>query len=74
MLSWIAYATTAEMMLLRVPLPKWPILLCSRFALRIEYGLFAVMTRGALRNRIPGSDGRTELDCVSFSLQASGSE
>jgi hypothetical protein len=31
MLTWIAYVTTAEMMLLLVPLPKWPIVALQPF-------------------------------------------
>lgn len=59
MLTWIAYATTAEMMLLRVPLPKWPIVVLQPFRIANEYGLFAVMTRARYEIEFQGSmDGQ----------------
>jgi hypothetical protein len=59
MLTWIAYATTAEMMLLRVPLPKWPIVALQPFRIANEYGLFAVMTRARYEIEFQGSiDGQ----------------
>ncbi len=59
MLTWIAYATTAEMMVLRVPLPKWPIVALQPFRIANEYGLFAVMTRARYEIEFQGSmDGQ----------------
>jgi hypothetical protein len=59
MLTWIAYATTAEMMLLRVPLPKWPIVALEPFRIANQYGLFAVMTRARYEIEFQGSmDGQ----------------
>jgi lipase maturation factor 1 len=59
MLTWIAYATTAEMMLLRLPLPKWPIVALQPFRIANEYGLFAVMTRARYEIEFQGSiDGQ----------------
>jgi hypothetical protein len=55
MLTWIAYATTAEMMLLRVPLPKWPIVALEPFRIANQYGLFAVMTRARYEIEFQGS-------------------
>ena len=60
MLTWIAYATTAEMMLLRVPLPRLPIIALEPFRIANQYGLFAVMTRGRYEIEFQGSsDGQT---------------
>lgn len=56
MLSWIAYATTAEMMILRVPLPRWPIIALQPFRIANQYGLFAVMTRGRYEIEFQGSN------------------
>jgi len=59
MLTWIAYATTAEMMLLRVPLPTLPIVALEPFRIANRYGLFAVMTRGRYEIELQGSmDGQ----------------
>ena len=59
MLTWIAYATTAEMMLLRVPLPRMPIIALEPFRIANQYGLFAVMTRGRYEIEFQGSlDGQ----------------
>src|SRR5437764_10317011 len=55
MLTWIAYATTAEMMLLRVPLPRLPIIALEPFRIANQYGLFAVMTRGRYEIEFQGS-------------------
>lgn len=56
MLTWIAYATTAEMMVLRVPLPKFPIVALEPFRIANQYGLFAVMTRGRYEIEFQGSN------------------
>ena len=59
MLTWIAYATTAELMLLRVPLPRWPIVALGPFRIANQYGLFAVMTRARYEIEFQGStDGQ----------------
>ncbi|HKU26655.1 MAG TPA: lipase maturation factor family protein, partial [Candidatus Sulfotelmatobacter sp.] len=60
MLTWIAYATTAEMMILRLPLPRFPIVALEPFRIANQYGLFAVMTRGRYEIEFQGSnDGQT---------------
>jgi hypothetical protein len=59
MLSWIAYATTAEMIRLvfrGVPLPTAPIVWLEPFRIANQYGLFAVMTRGRYEIEFQGSD------------------
>lgn len=59
MLSWIAYATTAQMMMLRLPLPTSPIVALEPFRIANRYGLFAVMTRGRYEIEFQGSaDGQ----------------
>jgi hypothetical protein len=59
MLTWIAYATTAEMMILRLPLPRFPIVALEPFRIANQYGLFAVMTRGRYEIEFQGSsDGQ----------------
>ena len=60
MLTWIAYATTAEMMILRLPLPRFPIIALEPFRIANQYGLFAVMTRGRYEIEFQGSnDGQS---------------
>jgi lipase maturation factor 1 len=57
-LTWIAYATTAEMlgMVLRPnPLPMAPIAALEPFRIANQYGLFAVMTRGRYEIEFQGS-------------------
>jgi hypothetical protein len=62
-LSWIAYATTAEMILMAWPdarLPSAPISKLEPFRIANQYGLFAVMTRGRYEIEFQGSnDGQT---------------
>jgi lipase maturation factor 1 len=59
MLSWIAYVTTAQMMLLRLPLPTFPIVALEPFRIANRYGLFAVMTRARYEIEFQGStDGQ----------------
>jgi len=58
-LTWIGYATTAELvgMLLRPnPLPMAPIEALEPFRIANEYGLFAVMTRGRYEIEFQGSN------------------
>ena len=58
-LTWIGYATTAELvgMLLRPdPLPTAPVEALEPFRIANEYGLFAVMTRGRYEIEFQGSD------------------
>jgi hypothetical protein len=59
MLTWIAYATTAQMIRLPahdVPLPTSPIAWLDPFRIANEYGLFAVMTRGRFEIEFQGSN------------------
>jgi hypothetical protein len=58
-LTWIGYATTAELvgMLLRPnPLPTAPVEALEPFRIANEYGLFAVMTRGRYEIEFQGSN------------------
>ena len=54
MLSWIFYATTAEMG--NYPLPTLPVIALEPFRIANRYGLFAVMTRGRYEIEFQGSD------------------
>jgi hypothetical protein len=58
MLSWIAYATTAELiwMFTKAPLPSFPVTALEPFRIANQYGLFAVMTRGRYEIEFQGSD------------------
>ena len=58
MLSWIFYATTAEMiwMFARVPLPTAPVEALEPFRIANRYGLFGIMTRGRYEIEFQGSD------------------
>jgi hypothetical protein len=61
MLTWIFYATTAELiwMFVRAPLPKLPVIALEPFRIANQYGLFAVMTRGRYEIEFQGSkDGQ----------------
>jgi lipase maturation factor 1 len=61
MLSWIFYATTAEMiwMFAKPPLPTFPVSALEPFRIANQYGLFAVMTRGRYEIEFQGStDGQ----------------
>jgi hypothetical protein len=63
LLTWIAYATTGEM--LRMPWPDFPlfnapITVLEPFRIANQYGLFAIMTRGRYEIEFQGSnDGQT---------------
>jgi len=62
MLSWIAYATTVELvwMFVRLPLPTSPVATLEPFRIANQYGLFAVMTRGRYEIEFQGSnDGQS---------------
>jgi lipase maturation factor 1 len=62
LLTWILYATTAQMvwMFAPVPLPTSPVALLDPFRIANRYGLFAVMTRGRYEIEFQGSnDGQT---------------
>jgi lipase maturation factor len=63
MLTWVAYATTAQMVRLlwsSAPLPSAPIEALEPFRIANQYGLFAVMTRGRYEIEFQGSnDGQT---------------
>ncbi len=59
LLTWIAYATTAEMLRMpwpELPLPSLPMLALEPFRIANQYGLFAVMTRGRYEIEFQGSD------------------
>jgi lipase maturation factor len=59
LLTWIGYATTAEMirmLLSDLPLPTAPILALEPFRIANQYGLFAVMTRGRYEIEFQGSN------------------
>src|SRR6202035_3738143 len=61
-LSWIFYATTAELiwMFARVPLPTAPVVALDPFRIANRYGLFGIMTRGRYEIEFQGSDdGKT---------------
>ena len=63
-LTWIFYATTAEMlwMVWPAPLPTSPVTLLEPLRIANRYGLFAVMTRGRYEIEFQGSnDGQTWL-------------
>jgi lipase maturation factor 1 len=63
LLTWVAYATTAEMILMplrSLPLPVSPVRALEPFRIANQYGLFAVMTRGRYEIEFQGSnDGET---------------
>ncbi|HKM86266.1 MAG TPA: lipase maturation factor family protein [Terriglobales bacterium] len=62
MLSWIFYATTAELiwMFSALPLPTTPVELIEPFRIANRYGLFGIMTRGRYEIEFQGSeDGKT---------------
>jgi hypothetical protein len=59
MLTWIAYATTAEMIHMPLPglrLPSLPVMTLEPFRIANQYGLFAVMTRGRYEIEFQGSN------------------
>jgi len=59
LLAWIAYATTAEMIVIpfrHVHLPAQPIAALEPFRIANQYGLFAVMTRGRYEIEFQGSN------------------
>jgi lipase maturation factor 1 len=59
MLSWIFYATTAEMIWIlapEAPLPTSPVVALDPFRIANRYGLFAVMTRGRYEIEFQGSN------------------
>jgi lipase maturation factor 1 len=61
-LSWIFYATTAELiwMFSAVPLPTTPVEALEPFRIANRYGLFGIMTRGRYEIEFQGSDdGKT---------------
>lgn len=55
MLTWIFYATTAEM-LASFRLPTFPLIALEPFRIANRYGLFAVMTRGRYEIEFQGSN------------------
>jgi len=58
MLTWIFYATTAELiwMFSRVLIPSSPVVALEPFRIANQYGLFAVMTRGRYEIEFQGSE------------------
>ena len=59
MLSWIAYATSVEMIRLPwpdLPLPTEPVVALEPLRIANQYGLFAVMTRGRYEIEFQGSN------------------
>ena len=58
MLSWIFYATSAELVWIfgAVPLPTSPVMALEPFRIANRYGLFAVMTRGRYEIEFQGSN------------------
>jgi lipase maturation factor 1 len=59
MLTWIAYATTAEMIQMPwpdLPLPSAPVRALEPFRIANQYGLFAIMTRGRYEIEFQGSN------------------
>ncbi|HEX6805980.1 MAG TPA: lipase maturation factor family protein [Terriglobales bacterium] len=58
LLTWIAYATAAELiwMFVRLPLPTAPVAALEPFRIANQYGLFAVMTRGRYEIEFQGSN------------------
>jgi hypothetical protein len=61
MLTWIFYATTAELvwMFVKLPLPDFPVTALEPMRIANRYGLFAVMTRGRYEIEFQGSlDGK----------------
>jgi hypothetical protein len=59
MLTWIAYATMAEMIRMlwpELPLPETPVVALEPFRIANQYGLFAVMTRGRYEIEFQGSN------------------
>jgi lipase maturation factor 1 len=58
MLSWIFYATTAQLiwMFSPLPLPTEPVAALDPFRIANRYGLFAIMTRGRYEIEFQGSD------------------
>jgi lipase maturation factor 1 len=61
-LSWIFYATTAELiwMFSALPLPMGPVEALEPFRIANRYGLFGIMTRGRYEIEFQGSaDGKT---------------
>jgi hypothetical protein len=58
-LTWLAYATTAEMLEMRwpdLPLPSAPVTALEPFRIANQYGLFAIMTRGRYEIEFQGSN------------------
>ncbi len=59
MLTWICYATTAELIWMlspRVPLPITPVTMLEPFRIANQYGLFAVMTPARFEIEFQGSN------------------
>ncbi len=63
LLTWIAYATTFELLRMAspdLPLPSAPVVALEPFRVANQYGLFAIMTRGRYEIEFQGSnDGQS---------------
>ena len=57
LLTWIFYATTAQLIwtFVRLPLPDFPVTALEPFRIANRYGLFAVMTRGRYEIEFQGT-------------------
>ena len=74
-LGWIFYATTAQLMwMFSVSLPTEPVDAIEPFRIANRYGLFGIMTRGAVRDRVSGFRRRKELGGIPVPLQAARTE
>jgi len=75
MLTWVAYATTAEMIhmpLPDLPLPSFPVVALEPFRIANQYGLFAVMTRGRYEIEFQGSNDGQEWTPYLFRYKPQG--
>lgn len=69
MLTWIFYATSAQlirMLVPDIPLPEAPIAMLDPSRIANRYGLFAVMTRGRYEIEFQGSDDGQNWTAYSF--------
>ncbi len=75
MLTWIAYATTAEMIHMPfpdLPLPSLPVVALEPLRIANQYGLFAVMTRGRYEIEFQGSNDGQEWTPYLFRYKPQG--
>jgi len=71
-LSWIGYATTAQLVSLfaSVPIPAFPVAAIGPFRIANQYGLFAVMTRGRYEIEFQGSTDGQHWEAYPFRYKA----